>query len=242
VDSGFFGRHGYKTGAKTKHESNLEEAKILWHTGESRVVSMPLTEEEIAYWSAGVPDQVGDNLKANIWEQTAWAFKLISNDVTRSVSLEFDYLDVHDTRPDYVMYTMGLQAALPLTRLIESLKAAGIYEQTLIVVYSADGGRAPSGNSYGNEGKNTFVIAGRGVRGGYYGDVSVTANDGYGHQYGYHLPDEAGNPTAPVTDNSNRYEGARSWRTVMKALDMPDDLCEEFPDVAGRSPLNFMLT
>ncbi len=242
VDSGFFGRHGYKPTAKSKHEKNLEEAKILWHTGESRVVSMPLTEEEIGYWSAGVPDQVGDNIKAQIWEQAAWAFKLISNDVTRSVSLEFDYLDVHDTRPDYVMYTMGLQAALPLTRLIESLKAAGIYEQTLIVVYSTDGGRAPSGNSYGNEGKNTFIIAGRGVRGGYYGDVSVTANDGYGHQYGYHTPDENGVPQAPVTDNSNRFEGARSWRTVMKALDMPDDLCDEFPDVAGKSPLRFMLS
>jgi hypothetical protein len=242
VDQGFFQRHGYKAEARSKHEKNLAEAKILWHTGESRVVSMPLTEEEIAYWSAGVPDQVGDNIKAQIWEQAAWAFKLISNDVTRSVSLEFDYLDVHDTRPDYVMYTMGTQAALPLTRLIESLKAAGIYEQTLIVIYSADGGRAPSGNSYGDQGKNTFVIAGKNVRGGYYGDVSVTGPSGEGHQYGYHTPDDAGTPQAPVTDNSNRLEGARSWRTVMKALEMPDDLCDEFPDVAGKSPLNFMLT
>jgi hypothetical protein len=241
VDKGFFAKHGYRNKARNDHESNLAEAEILWHTGDSRLVSMPLTEEEVGYWSADVPDQVGDNIKAQIWEQAAWAFKLIGNDVTRSVSLEFDYLDVHDTRPDYVMHTMGLQASLPLSRLIESLKAAGIYDQTLIVVYSTDGGRAPSANSYGNTGKNTFVLAGRGVRGGYYGDVSVTGNSGDGHSYGYHVPDDAGAPQAPVGDNSNRLEGARSWRTVMRALDMPDDLCDEFADVAGKQPLNFML-
>jgi len=242
VDAGFFQRNAFQPAAHERHHANLGEAAGLWHTGDTQVVSMPLTEEEIAYWSAGVPDQVGDNLKANIWEQAAWAFKLISNDVTRSVSLEFDYLDVHGSRSESVMNTMGLQAALPLARLIESLKAAGIYEQTLIVLYSTDGGRAPNGNSYGNSGKNTFVMAGRNVRGGYYGDVSVAGNSGDGHTYGYHVPNDDGSLMAPVTDNSNRLDGSRSWRTVMKALEMPDDLCDEFEDVAGVSPLNFMLT
>lgn len=242
VDAGFFRRNGYVESARTRHEDNLGEASGLWHSGESKLVSMPLTEEEVAYWSAGVPDQVGDNIKANIWEQVAWAFKLISNDVTRTVSLEFDYLDVHGSRNESVMNTMGLQAALPLARLIESLKAAGIYEQTLIVVYSTDGGRAPSGNSYGNSGKNSFIMAGRNVKGGYYGDVSVAGNSGDGHAYAYHVPDEGGAPMAPVTDNSNRLEGARSWRTVMRALEMPDDLCDEFEDVAGVGPLNFMVS
>lgn len=242
VDSSFFAKHGYTPSAKTMHEDRLTEAQGLWHTGEVKVVSMPLTEEEMAYWSADVPDQVGANKKANIWEQAAWAFKLISNDITRSVSLEFDYLDVHDTRPDHVMYTMGTQASLPLARLIESLKAAGIYEQTVIAVYSTDGGRAPNGASYGNSGKNTFVLAGGGIKGGYYGNVSVVSDTGSGHQYGYHTPDDNGIPQAPVTDNSNRLPGSRSWRTLMKALEIPDDLCDEFPDVAGVSPLNFMLT
>ena len=242
VDAGFFRRNGYVESARTRHEDNLGEASGLWHSGESKLVSMPLTEEEVAYWSAGVPDQVGDNIKANIWEQVAWAFKLISNDVTRTVSLEFDYLDVHGSRNESVMNTMGLQAALPLARLIESLKAAGIYEQTLIVVYSTDGGRAPSGNSYGNSGKNSFIMAGRNVKGGYYGDVSVAGNSGDGHAYAYHVPDEGGAPMAAVTDNSNRLEGARSWRTVMRALEMPDDLCDEFEDVAGVGPLNFMVS
>ena len=242
VDENFFRKHGYRSVAQDKHEAQLGEAAGLWHTGDTKLVSLPLTPEERDYWSADVPEQVTDNPKANIWEQAAWAFKLISNDIVRTVSLEFDYLDVHETRPDYVMHTMGTQAALPLARLIESLKSAGLYEQTLIVVYSSDGGRAPNGNSYGDSGKNTIVLAGRNVRGGYYGDVSVTGPMGDGHQYGYHAPDEAGNPTAPVTDNSNRFDGSRSWRTVMKALEMPDDLCDEFEDVAGVSPLNFMLT
>ncbi len=242
VDATFLDRNGFNANARERHDGNVSEATGLWHAGDSTVVSMPLTAAEVDYWSAGVPDQVGSNLKANIWEQAAWAFKLISNDVTRSVALEFDYLDVHETRPQSVMNTMGLQASLPLARLIESLKSAGLYEQTLIVVYSADGGRAPNGNSYGNSGKNTFVMAGRNVRGGYYGDVSVAGNTGSGHTYGYHVPNESGIAQAPVTDNSNRLSGSRSWRTVMRALEIPDALCDEFDDVSGVSPLSFMLT
>ncbi|MCH9681428.1 MAG: DUF1501 domain-containing protein, partial [Deltaproteobacteria bacterium] len=178
VDGGFFSRYGFAEDARTRHASNLSEAAGLWHTGEVNIVSMPLSEEEVSYWSAGVPDQVGDNLKANIWEQAAWAFKLLSNDVTRTVSLEFDYLDVHDTRGEAVMNTMGLQCALPLARLIESLKLAGIWDRTTIAVYSADGGRSPAANSYGNSGKNGMILAGGNIRGGSYGDVGVAGTAG----------------------------------------------------------------
>lgn len=242
VDDRFFERYGFAEDARTRHTTNLAEAAGLWHTGDYDVVSMPLTEDEIAYWSEGVPDQVGDNLKANIWEQAAWAFKLLSNDVTRTVSLEFDYLDVHETRSQSVMDTMGLQCALPLARLIESLKAAGIWERTTIAIFSADGGRAPAANSYGNSGKNTLVLAGGNVRGGYYGDVGVAGPSGDGHSYRYHVPDPTtGIPQAPVTDNSNRLNGAYAWRTVMRALEIPDDVASAYPDVSGIPPLNFML-
>ncbi len=242
VDDRFFDRYGFAGSARTRHATNLGEAAGLWHTGEVKIVSMPLNEEEIGYWSEGVPDQVGDNKKANIWEQAAWAFKLLSNDITRTVSLEFDYLDVHETRGQNVMNTMGLQCALPLARLIESLKAAGIYERTTIAVFSADGGRAPSANSYGNSGKNTLVLAGGNVRGGYYGDVGVAGNSGNGHSYNYRVPDPVtGTPQAAVTDNSNRLNGAYAWRTVMKALEVPDEVVNQYPDVAGYQPLPFML-
>lgn len=242
VDDRFFDRYGFAGSARTRHASNLGEAAGLWHTGEVNIVSMPLNEAEVEYWSSGVPDQVGDNKKANIWEQAAWAFKLLSNDVTRTVSLEFDYLDVHETRGQNVMNTMGLQCALPLARLIESFKAAGIWERTTIAIFSADGGRAPSANSYGNSGKNTLVLAGGNVRGGYFGDVGVAGDNGDGHNYNYRVPDPVtGNPTAPVTDNSNRLNGAYAWRTVMKALEMPDEIAGQYPDVAGYQPLGFML-
>lgn len=242
VDQDFFARYGYKEMAKTKHAENLAEAAGLWHSGETKIVSMPLTEEEISYWSSGVPDQVGDNIKAQIWEQAAWAFKLISNDVTRTVSLEFDYLDVHETRGQNVMNTMGLQCSLPLARLIESLKLAGIYDQTVIAVFSSDGGRAPAANSYGNSGKNTLLLAGRNVKPGYYGDVGVAGANGDGHNYNYRVPDpNTGALAAPVTDNSGRLDGAHAWRTVMTALELPQDTIEQYPDVAGKPPLKFML-
>jgi hypothetical protein len=242
VDDKFFDRYGYRESARTRHTSNLGEAVGLWHTGEVNIVSMPLTEDERGYWGAGVPDQVGDNKKANIWEQAAWAFKLLSNDVTRTVALEFDYLDVHETREASVMNTMGLQCALPLARLIESLKTAGIWDRTTIAVFSADGGRAPSANSYGDSGKNTLLLAGGNVKGGYYGDVGVAGDTGAGHSYSYRVPDPvSGAPTAPVTDNSNRLNGAYAWRTVMKALEIPDEVVNQYPDVAGYQPLPFML-
>jgi hypothetical protein len=243
VDHRFFDRYGYVENARTNHFKSLNGAKGLWHTGEVNIVSMPLTEEERAYWGAGVPDQVGDNKKANIWEQAAWAFKLLSNDVTRTVSLEFDYLDVHETRDQSVMNAMGLQCALPLTRLIESLKLAGIWDRTTIAIFSADGGRTPAANSYGNTGKNTLVLAGGNVKGGYFGDVGVAGDTGAGHSYSYRVPDPTtGVPMAPVTDNSNRLNGAHAWRTVMKALEIPDEVVSPYPDVVGYQPLPFMLT
>lgn len=242
VDERFFARYGYSQMARTRHATNLGEAAGLWHTGDIKIISMPLTEEEIAYWGADVPDQVGDNKKANIWEQAAWAYKLLSNDVTRTVSLEFDYLDVHETRGQGVMETMGKQCALPLARLIESFKAAGIWDRTTIAVFSADGGRAPSANSYGNSGKNTLLLAGGNVAGGYYGDVGVAGASGDGHSYNYRVPDpNTGALQAPVTDNSNRLNGAYAWRTVMKALELPEDLIGQYPDVADYAPLGFML-
>ncbi|MCA9707907.1 MAG: DUF1501 domain-containing protein [Myxococcales bacterium] len=242
VDERFFERYGYSGMARTRHATNLGEAAGLWHTGEVNIVSMPLTEDEVAYWSADVPDQVGDNKKANIWEQAAWAFKLLSNDVTRTVALEFDYLDVHETRGQGVMETMGKQCALPLARLIESFKAAGIWDRTTIAVFSADGGRAPSANSYGNSGKNSLLLAGGNVRGGYFGDVGVAGSSGDGHSYHYRVPDPVtGAPQAAVTDNSGRLSGAYAWRTVMKALQIPDAVVGQYPDVAGVQPLGFML-
>jgi hypothetical protein len=43
------------------------------------------------------------------------------------------------------------------------------------------------------------------------------------------------------TGNDKRVPGAHVWRTVMKALQIPDAVAAQFPDVAGAHPLAWML-
>ena len=226
------------------HATNVESARDLLYSGATRVVSVPLTEEERLYWSDGVPDQACDpgSVKGQIWEQAAWAFKILEGGMTRTASLEFDYVDVHDERTARQMEIMTIQTSLTLARLIERFKASGQWERTLIAIYTTDGGRAPAANSSGNEGKNTVILAGGMVQGGYYGDVSVAGPDGDGHRYAYHMPDiRTGVPGAGITDDSGRVPGSVAWRTVMRALGVPDGVCDAFPDTAGIQPMRFML-
>ncbi len=242
VDQRFFARRGFSASATDRHNQNLTEVRNLLYSGEQRVISLPLTDEERAYWSAGVPGQVGQTLKANIWEQVAYGFKLFAGDMARTFAVEFDYVDVHDQRTEDQMRVMARQTVLPLVRLIESLQAANIYDRTLIAIYSLDGGRAPSASSYGNEGKNTVILAGGMVEGGYYGDISTASETADGHVYQYHMPDLAtGAPGNTVTDNSGRLPGATLWRTVMKALGLPDSMYSQFADVQGHSHLPWLL-
>ena len=41
--------------------------------------------------------------------------------------------------------------------------------------------------------------------------------------------------------NLGKAIAARGWRTVMSALRIPNDLASSFPDVAGATPLPFVL-
>ncbi len=227
------------------HGAAVKEAESLLHAGTKRVIKMPLDAAEAAYWSEGVPDQQCNpsSVKAQIWEQFAYAFKLLSNRLTASVSLEFDYVDVHDERTPEQMSIEAKQIALPLARLIEKLKAAGIYDRTVIAIYTTDGSRSPAAGSAGNEGKNTIVLAGGMIKGGYYGDVRTAGNDGDGHRYSFHAPDPiTGAPDATgATDDEKRLPGSYVWRTVAKALRIKDEVCDKFPDVAGVKPLPFLL-
>ena len=242
ADARFLERYGYREHVPPAHLANQDAARGVLYVGEPKLITLPLSDEELAYWSADVPDQVGVNLKANIWEQCAWAFKLISNDLVRTFAVEFDYLDWHDERPLEIMDTMALQTIHPLARLIEGLKLAGIYDRTLIAMYTLDSGRSPAANSSGNEGKCGVLLAGGMIKGGYYGDVGVAGPDGNGHVYSYASPDPAtGLPTPAVTDNSNRLSGAHVWKTVMKALKVPDAVADQFPDVAGVPHLPWLL-
>ncbi len=244
IDPTFLAKRKMAPTGGVQHNANLDEAQRLLYVGEPRVVSLPLTQEETDYWSAGVPDQVTESPRAQIWEQVAWAYKLVSNDLCRTVAIEFDYIDVHDQRPESQVRTEAKQISLPLARLITKLKEAGIYDRTVIAVYTTDGSRAPSANSSGDQGKNTIILAGGMVRGGYYGDISVASNEGDGHVYGYHMPDldtgiRVNNPKVGF-DNSGRAPAGAVWRTVTRALKIPDSYLQ-FPDVKDAKPLSFML-
>jgi hypothetical protein len=242
ADSGFLDKYGYVESVDSVHQANLDNSRNLLYVGEPKLISLPLTEAEIAYWSEGVPDQVTSKPKANIWEQCAWAFKLISNDLVRTFAIEFDYIDWHDQRPEMIMDTLAHQTVLPLARLIESLKLAGLYERTVIAVYTLDSGRSPAANSAGNEGKCGLMLAGGMIKGGYYGDVGVDGPEGNGHRYYYRSPDPAtGEPTPKVTDSSGRLSGAHVWKTVTKAIGIPDDVTDQFPDVQGVPHLPWLL-
>ncbi|HEX4924381.1 MAG TPA: DUF1501 domain-containing protein, partial [Bdellovibrionales bacterium] len=235
---------------------NAEENHLTQLTGLSSrlnrippVFNLGLTPDERAYWSAGVPHDghPDDRGKAQIWEQVAFAAKLISNRVVRTVALEFDYEDVHSDRNEAVLRAQGLQTSLPLARLIETLKAAGIYDDTVVAIYTLDGGRSPICASTGAEGKNSVMLAGGRIRGGYYGDIRVAGTnyeDRSGrHFFTYHKPDEA--TGAPVSEgalgNDRRISGGSIWKTVAKAAGIPSSLYNTFPDVRNEPELNFLL-
>ncbi|HSI02933.1 MAG TPA: DUF1501 domain-containing protein, partial [Myxococcota bacterium] len=242
IDPTFLAKRKIASTGGVQHSANLDEAQRLLHATAPRVISLPLTAEETAYWSAGVPDQISVTSPSQIWEQVAWAFKLVSNDLCRTVAIEFDYVDMHDTRPEAQVRIQAKQIALPLARLITKLKEAGIYDRTVIAVYTVDGSRAPAANSVGDEGKNTIILAGGMVRGGYYGDISVAGNDGDGHVYAYHMPDltSGARVATGVTTNAGRVPGSAVWRTVTRALKIPDSYLQ-FPDVKDAQPLPFLL-
>jgi hypothetical protein len=244
VDQRFLRSRRFTAAATDGHISNLTENQLLLYAGEPRVFDLPLTDEEMAAWSADVPAQAANpaEVKAQIWEQVAWATKILINGVSRSVALEFDYVDVHDMRTEGQMATMTAQVVLPLRRAIDALKAAGIWDRALIAIYTTDGGRAPAAGSQGNEGKNAALLAGGMIRGGYYGDVGVDGLEDDGHRYKYAAPNVAdGTRGAFVTENDARLEGMHVWRTVMSALGVDDGLASSFPDVADAQVMGWLL-
>jgi hypothetical protein len=224
------------------HSTQLSDLRNLLYRGAPKSFSLALTSDEKTYWSSGVPGKYG-RTTIDVWEQAAYAFKLVSNDVVQSVVMEVDIGDVHGERTAPQMKQQTGIIVGPLVKLIESLKKAGIYDRTLIIVSTADGGRAPAAGSSGDEGKNGFILAGGMIRGGYYGDIRPGAADGNGQKYVYHAPDVAtGAPAATGTEgNDRRLAPAPLWRTMAKALKISDTYASQFPDVKNASPLSWLL-
>lgn len=241
-DRALLRRRGLSTQVFDNHATQLGEAAGALGRVTTSSFSLPLTAAERAEWSAGVPGKYG-RTTIDVWEQAAYAFKLINAGVTRSVALEVDIGDVHGERTAPQMRDQTAITVLPLVRLIEKLKAAGLYSRTLIVVSTADGGRAPASGSSGDEGKNGVILAGGMVKGGYYGDIQADSADGDGHRYRYRMPDlvtGAPDPTGTL-GNDKRVPAANLWRTVMKAVAVPEATLNQFPSVASAAALPWLL-
>ncbi len=224
------------------HTTQLAESSGVLGKVTTSSFSLPLTTDERAYWSAGVPPKYG-RTTINVWEQAAYAFKMINSGLTRSVAIEVDIGDIHGERTAPQMKAQTEITVLPLLRLIEKLKQAALYDRTLIVVSTADGGRAPAAGSSGDEGKNGVILAGGMIRGGYYGDVRADSIDGDGHRYRYLMPDLAtGLPDATGTLGSDRrVPAANLWRTIMAAVGTPAATLNQFPSVATATTLSWLL-
>jgi len=233
----------------------------------SHAGQLKLTAAEVARWSDGVPPQqctLGDLtvlpcgydtsdtsfVKAQIWEQFAYASKLFRAGRARSIALEFDFMELHGdgVRTESVLRTQAQQVARPLARLITDLKAAGLYDRTVIAVYTLDGSRRPAANSYGNDGKGTIVLAGGRVKGGYYGDILITKDlSNGGHEYAFRAPDPSTGQLLPAVtawgERSKRTPSGAVWRTVMKALSIPEtEYVDKFDaEIDDAVPLDFML-
>lgn len=241
LDRALLGRRGVTAQATANHVQQLGEATAtLGRTAPG--FSLALTAEERSYWSAGVPGRYG-RTTIDVWEQAAYAFKLVRSGLVRTVAIEVDIGDVHGERTASQMRDQTLITVLPLVRLIEQLKAAGLYDRSLIVVSTADGGRAPSAGSSGDEGKNGVILAGGMVRGGYYGDIRADSISGDGHRYRYLMPDLASGAPDPTgtLGNDKRVPAAALWRSVMAASGAPATVLDQFPDVSGARVLPWLV-
>jgi Protein of unknown function (DUF1501) len=268
VDTRLFKRR-YSDAALANHIAQLDETRNLLHIDNPKVVQVPLTSDEAAYWGKDVPAQQcteGDILvhdcstdtsqdatsavfsKAQIWEQFGYAAKILGSGITRSAALEFDFMDLHGdgARPQKVLEVQGQQASKPLARMIKFMKDLGVWNRTLIALYTLDGSRRPAANSYGNDGKGTMILAGGMIKGGYYGDIKITKDLADGHEYGFLPPDPStgmpmGSPITSWGDATKRTPSADLWLTVMKALGVPDELAKKFPDTKNGKAHSYML-
>lgn len=266
IDPAWLQRRRYAKSAVDDHLAEMTEAQgLLTGVGTGLPIpgmTVPLTPDEEAYWKEGVPEQLQNGLtnyagiaqdadtlthvRFQIWEQFALAYKLIAGGFTRTVAGDCEFIDHHDTRPQSNVRCQTLQMAPSLARLIEKLKAANLYDRTVIALYTCDGSRAPAANSQGSDdmAKMTIILAGGGIKGGYYGDITVGGKVADGQSYEIHMPDPITGLPVPMGSTKGsigRIPGSVMWRTVAKAMGIPDTLIGTFPLVADAKPMDFLL-
>ncbi|MBK9039360.1 MAG: DUF1501 domain-containing protein [Bdellovibrionales bacterium] len=246
VDENFLASLKYGESAKINHGQQITGLGVdLKNRTNVTPINIALSPEEISFWSTGITDipRASYGPKAPLWEQTAYATKLIQNNVVKTIALEYCYIDVHDDRNETILRSQATQFAFPLARMIQQLKAAGKFDQTVIAIYTTDGSRSPASESYGTNSKNSVILAGGRIRGGYYGDVKVAGDLGNGHQFSYHKPNEANGVALAAGDTAGggRTSGASVWKTVAKALGISSSLYNSYTDVQSAPSLDFLL-
>ncbi|MFK7822734.1 MAG: DUF1501 domain-containing protein [Oligoflexales bacterium] len=228
---------------KSEHVNSLTELKSK--ANEKPTIDLALTPEERAFWTNGIPGQftcAGDQAAncvpqegtMNLGEMFAYVAKLFTNNVVKTAAIDFDFHDIHTARTSLILNTQGIQTASPLARLIQTLKQAGIWNQTVIAMYTTDGSRSPLRNSTGYQTKNSVIFAGGKVKGGYYGDIQVT-----GSNVQYHRPDDLGNPVSNGASGAqNRVPAKDIYATLAKLLNIKE---LPYPDAVEATILNYML-
>jgi hypothetical protein len=241
VDKNYLNNFRYDGNAHSDHEKQLQGVqKRLASTGPGGLPAnfqLALSSAERNHWRSDFPETGRGGSKAWLWEQAGLATKLITNDIVRTVALEFDYVDVHGDRPEKLFRAQAKQVSNPLSKMIEALKTAGIWNETVVAIFTTDGGRGLEANSFGSKGKNGAILAGGQIKGGYYGNVT-----NQGTKYFYHRPDDSGRPIANgVSGNDKRVAGRDLWMTLMQALRMDMNLARSFPDTKDAKILDYML-
>lgn len=248
IDDGYLKRTAASIAKQTKHDSNLTALGGLFTTPPVPA-SVVLNNTELANWGRDIPAQVicpGDDAETCAVTNNSWnpgeifglATKLLTTGTVRSVGIDFDMHDIHTNRTPFVMNTQGAQCGRTLARMITELKAANLWNHTIIAMYTLDGSRSPISSSTGENTKNAVILAGGAIRGGYYGDVRVATNG----TVTYFRPDDAGNPVATGnTGRDGRVAAADVYKTVATAAGIPESVVNTFPDAAPGRVLRYML-
>ncbi|RYZ81005.1 MAG: 3-ketoacyl-ACP reductase [Proteobacteria bacterium] len=214
----------------------------------AKELKLTLSDEDRKYWGTDVPAESSSAPRMHLWEQAAIASKLIEVNAVSTIALEFSFDDLHGPRPKKEVTAQGEIIGKVLNRLIDRLKETKVeggtlFDQTMIMLNTTDGGRTPAVDSYGDSGKNSMILIGPMVKGGYYGDVKVAATNGNKHDYSYHKPNYKTGQTEAngARDNSNRIPGSVAYRTILTAMGAPVDMYKKFPDVGEGEHLSCML-
>ncbi|SMF57072.1 hypothetical protein [Pseudobacteriovorax antillogorgiicola] len=210
---------------------------------------LQLSPDERSYWTDGIPGQLqcDENVAMNtcseasgtmnLGEMFGYVDKLFKSGQVKTASIDFDHNDIHTARGEHVLRTQGIQSAVPLSRLISSLKAAGLYDRTLIAMYTLDGSRSPKRNSLGYDSKNGVILAGGMIKGGYYGDIKFD-----NQTVSYHRPNDQGIAISNGTSGRDqRVPGADIYRTVAKAMGVSNQVMSGIPDGAAGKTLSYLL-